>query len=82
LRINPKNADAHRLLGGALSKKGDWDGAIGQEREALLLDPNNELAHAILGAALFSKKDWDGGIQEEREAPGVPSQAIYPFEVL
>jgi tetratricopeptide (TPR) repeat protein len=48
--------------------KGDWDGAIVEEREALRLNPNNELAHYDLGHALGDKGDWDGEIAEEREA--------------
>jgi hypothetical protein len=35
--------------GGWLVNKGEWDGAIAEVREAVLLDPKDELAHSRLG---------------------------------
>jgi tetratricopeptide (TPR) repeat protein len=51
-------AEAHDNLGAALGKKGDWDGEIAEEREALRLNPNNGPAHVNLGVALFNKGTW------------------------
>ena len=61
-------ANAHEILGVALGNKGEWDGEIAQEREALRLSPNYADAHLNLGVALGHKNDWDGEIAEEREA--------------
>jgi Flp pilus assembly protein TadD len=41
----------------ALGKKGDSDGAIAEEREALRLNPDNDAAHNNLGLALGKKGD-------------------------
>ena len=68
LRARMPRPEAHANLGVALAKKGDWDGAIAEYREALRLNPDNDIAHANLGAALGNKGDWDGAIAEYREA--------------
>ncbi|HMD84871.1 MAG TPA: tetratricopeptide repeat protein, partial [Terriglobia bacterium] len=67
LLLNLKDESAHVNLGKALLKKGDWDGAMAEEREALRLNPKNEDAHTDLGLALAGKGDWDGATAEFRE---------------
>ncbi|MEO6597632.1 MAG: tetratricopeptide repeat protein, partial [Planctomycetota bacterium] len=64
----PDNADAHSNLGGALSAKGDMDGAIASSREAVRLKPGYALAHSNLGAVLSATGDKDGAIASFREA--------------
>jgi tetratricopeptide (TPR) repeat protein len=68
LRVDPNNEKAHASLGMALGVKGDWDGEIVEEREAMRLNPNDEPAHVNLGLALGAKHDWDAAIAEFREA--------------
>jgi tetratricopeptide (TPR) repeat protein len=48
---NPKSAPAHNLIGLALYKQGDPEGAVQQYREALKLDPKYAEAHFNLGNA-------------------------------
>jgi tetratricopeptide (TPR) repeat protein len=67
LRLDPTDV-AHASLGATLGKKGDRDGEIAEEREALRLNPNLAEAHLSLGVALGHKGDWDGQITEEHEA--------------
>jgi Flp pilus assembly protein TadD len=59
---------AHSTLGTALGGKGDWDGAIAEEHEALRLNPNNKRAHATLAIALELKGDLRGAMEEYRAA--------------
>ena len=63
-----QSAGVHASLGLALAHKGDWAGAIKEDREAILLDPNSEAAHAQLGSALAQQAAWDDAIAEYREA--------------
>lgn len=48
LKINPKDADTHCLLGALLYKQGQRDEAIAELREALRLNPNQPQATAQL----------------------------------
>ena len=50
--MNPRNDLAHSNLGDALGKKGDWDGEITEEREALRLNPNLTAAQAFFPEVL------------------------------
>ena len=69
---------AHVDLGLALGDKGDWDGEIAEEREALRLNPNNDLAHNDLGVALEKKGDRRGALEEYRAAYMLdPKNATY-----
>ena len=54
--MNPNNEWAHVNLGDFLGWKGNWDGEIAEEREALRLNPMNDAAHAKIGVALFNKR--------------------------
>jgi len=68
MRLTADDADAHYKLGEVLANNKDWDGAIGEYREAIRLKPDYPEAHVGLGWALDSKKDSDGAIGEFREA--------------
>jgi spermidine synthase len=50
--IVPESADVHNILGIARASKGAMDEAIGQFREALVLEPDAAVTHWHLGAAL------------------------------
>lgn len=49
VRRDPKNADAHNLLGYALRNRGDYDRSLREYEEALRLDPRHRGAHEYLG---------------------------------
>ena len=58
--------------------KGDWDGEIAEDREALRLNPNNASAHNNLGFALEKKGDRRGALEEYRAAYMLdPKNATY-----
>jgi Flp pilus assembly protein TadD len=70
---------AHANLGTALGQhKGDWDGQIAEEHEALRLDPKDAWAHYALGVALEHKGDWRGALEEIRAAYELnPREPLY-----
>ena len=49
--------DAHEIIGIALGRKGDLEGAAAALRQAVEADPIKESAHDNLGHALFEKGD-------------------------
>jgi Flp pilus assembly protein TadD len=51
-----------------LGKKGDWEGDIVEEREALRLNPRNAQAHFTLGFAFESKGSRSEALEEYRTA--------------
>ena len=51
VRSEPKNADAHNLLGYAYRKKGVFAASFEQYEEALKLDPKHKHAHEYIGEA-------------------------------
>src|SRR6185312_5501636 len=68
IRLNPYNAAARTVLGGALFAKGDPDAAIAEYRAALRSDANSVLAHYLLGIALYGKRDLAGAYSELQAA--------------
>jgi Flp pilus assembly protein TadD len=66
--LNPNRDEAHALLGAVLGKKGDWEGDIAEEREALRLNPRNAQAHFTLGFAFESKGSRSEALEEYRTA--------------
>jgi len=50
--LNPDDESAHSNLGLELGQKGDWDGDIAEELEALRLNSKDEITHTNLGGAL------------------------------
>lgn len=73
--IRPESASGHTNLGAALHDKGDLDGAIAEQREAIRLQPDNAGAHTNLGEVLRRKGKLDEAIAAHREAlrlePGI-----------
>lgn len=73
--IRPGSASGHTNLGAALHDKGDLDGAITEQREAIRLQPDNAGAHTNLGEILRKKGKLDEAISAHREAlrlePGI-----------
>jgi eukaryotic-like serine/threonine-protein kinase len=65
---HPESTVALTLLGMALMRRRDYDGAIAAFREAIRLDSTDAHAHNNLGLALGSKRNLDGAIAEIREA--------------
>ncbi len=51
IRANPRNADAHLLLGSVLMDAGQRDESIAQLREGVRLEPESAEAHNALGEA-------------------------------
>ena len=60
--MNSNNEGAHAGLGITLGAKGDLDGKITEEREALRLNPNDASVHASLADALEQKGDRSGAL--------------------
>lgn len=55
LSINPKNTDAHRILGLALFGKGEYDRAITYLSEVVRTEPQNAEIYSQLGTVLVAK---------------------------
>jgi protein O-GlcNAc transferase len=53
IRLNPRNAKAHALLGLALQKAGQIEAAVASQRRALQLDPSLQGLHAVMAQALL-----------------------------
>src|SRR5438045_9420038 len=58
----------HGNLAGALAKKGEFGGAIGEYRKAIDLDPVNARWHVRLGSVYYEQKNVDGAIHEYQAA--------------
>jgi len=63
-----RKSQEHLSLGVLFYNERDWDAAIREYREALLLRPDNADTHNNLGDALQAKGDQQGAIREYREA--------------
>jgi len=62
--------------------KGDWDGAISEEREALRLAPKDGAVCVYLGALLGQRGDQNGAIAELREALQLnPSNTLAHYDL-
>jgi Flp pilus assembly protein TadD len=66
--LNANNELAHAGLGIVLGAKGDLDGKISEEHEALRLNPNDASVHASLADALEQKGDRQGAQTEYHTA--------------
>lgn len=68
VRVSPRNAQAHALLGLALQKHGYYEEAITSQRRALELDHKLYGLHGILAAALYAVGDYRGAANSYRQA--------------
>jgi len=67
LRLEPRNAEAHLLLGRAFHNLNRTIPAIEQFKKALALDPNLPLAHYHLGYALQSQGELKAALEEFKQ---------------
>ncbi|MET0950531.1 MAG: tetratricopeptide repeat protein [Pseudomonas sp.] len=68
IRVNPRNAQAHALLGLALQKVGQIEAAIASQRRALELDPSMQGLHAVMAPALFVLGQYQAAADSYRRA--------------
>jgi predicted O-linked N-acetylglucosamine transferase (SPINDLY family) len=52
IRLNPRNANAHAMLGLALQERGELAQAVASQRRALALDPSLTSLHSVMAPAL------------------------------
>jgi len=67
-RLDPKDLDAHLILGNIYGSRGQLDDAISEYREAILLNPHRAESHCEIGTLLHSKGLVGDAIREYREA--------------
>ncbi|MBP9091769.1 tetratricopeptide repeat protein [bacterium] len=68
LTANPKNAEAHYLLGLLQGRQGKFSESIDHERKCLKLMPNYAAAHSVLGRSLAGKQNYQAAVEELKEA--------------
>ncbi len=68
VRKNPSNARAQSNLGRELQERGDTEGAIACQREAIRLQPRMYEAHGNLGVSLMSAGRYDEALDSLHEA--------------
>ena len=68
VRLDPENAEWHRMRGLAYSYKGDHDRAIADCDRAIRLDPTYAAAYVQRGWAYAKKGDYDKAIADCSEA--------------
>jgi predicted O-linked N-acetylglucosamine transferase (SPINDLY family) len=68
VRLNPRDANAHALLGIALLRVRELAEGVAGLRRALELNPKVKGVHAILAAALFEMDDHDAAAGAYRQA--------------
>ncbi len=76
VRARPQNAEAHQVLGHALSDSGQPDDAIGEYRAALRLKPGLPDIRNNLGTALRQANRLLEAEQELRQAPPEPGSLV------
>jgi formylglycine-generating enzyme required for sulfatase activity len=74
IQANPKDGEAHRMLGMALGSKKDWQGDINEQRTAILLDPSDAAAQAELKAALAAQEK---GTMADLLVKALPGADVY-----
>jgi tetratricopeptide (TPR) repeat protein len=70
VKADAKLADAHRLLGSLLGRKGDVDGALRELQTAVHLQPDSGRAQYELAVALGLKRDIPAAIEHLKLAAG------------
>jgi predicted O-linked N-acetylglucosamine transferase (SPINDLY family) len=68
VRLNPRDANAHALLGVALLKQRQLDEGVAGLRRALELNPKVKGLHAVLAAALFELGQYEDAAAAYRQA--------------
>jgi len=68
VQANPRNAEAHALLGMALQKHRHFKEAVASQRRALQLNPKLVALHGVLAAALHELGDYPGAAEAYRRA--------------
>jgi predicted O-linked N-acetylglucosamine transferase (SPINDLY family) len=68
VRANPRNAQAHALLGLALQRLGQLKDAVASQRRALELDPKLTGLHAVLAPALHDLGEFEAAQDSYRRA--------------
>jgi predicted O-linked N-acetylglucosamine transferase (SPINDLY family) len=68
VRANPKNAQAHALLGLALQKAGRLEEAIASQRRALQLSPSIKGLHGVMASALQQLGQDEAAVGSYRRA--------------
>ena len=68
VRLNPRDANAHALLGLALLKQRQLEEGVAGLRRALALNPKVKGLHAVLAAALFELEQYEEAAEAYRHA--------------
>lgn len=68
VRLNPRDANAHALLGLALLRQRQLDDGVAGLRRALELNPKVKGLHAVLAAALFELGQYEAAADTYRQA--------------
>lgn len=68
IAANPKNAEAHYLLGLLQGRQGKFNESIDHERKCLKLMPNYASAHSVLGRSLAGRQNYEAAVVELKEA--------------
>ncbi len=82
LRVTPKNAKAHHLLGVALQLSGKTAEAIPALQEAVRLTPGDAVAHIHLGQALEAKGDLEAARAAYQKAQQLVPTSAYVYARL
>ena len=77
VRLAPKTAKAHHLLGVGLRTRGDQTQAIAAFREALRLEPDNATVHVHLARVLEAMGDMQGALAAYQTALRLVPSAPY-----
>ena len=75
IQSDPQNANTHLLLARLQVLTGDYEGAIQNAQDALLLSENNAMAYAVHGWALGLSGKYLEGESSVRKAIEIPSPA-------
>jgi len=76
LELDPRLAEAHAALAGALQIEWDWQGAEREYRRAIGIDPNSSVAHLWYGWYLHAFGRFEESLAQRRRA-----LEIDPFDV-
>ena len=69
--LDPENAYAYRVRGGAYASKSDWNRAIEDYTKAIDLGPKDARGYASRGEAYGEKGEWDRAIDDFTKAIGL-----------